>query len=86
MTEFWLTGSANGPSDAIPATPRFLYVGSEWDELAPAAEWTGMRDPFIEAMTAESPCEPQIMVTAGGRTLWRRPLIGLPELGAIAAA
>lgn len=54
-------------------TPRFLHVGSEWDELAPAAEWTGMRDPFIEAMTAESPCEPEIMVTAGERTLWRLP-------------
>lgn len=54
-------------------TARFLYVGSEWDDLAPAAEWTGMRDPFTEAMTAESPCEPEITVTAGGRTLWRLP-------------
>ncbi|MCY0852980.1 hypothetical protein [Cupriavidus sp. D39] len=56
----------------MPA-PRFLFVGNSWDELAPSADWTGMRDPFLEAMTADSPCAPELATTAAGRVIWKMP-------------
>ncbi|MGO4660108.1 hypothetical protein AB4Z34_35950 [Ensifer sp. 2YAB10] len=57
---------------AVPA-PRFLFVGNSWDEKAPSAEWTGMRDPFLEAMTADSPCAPDLARTGAGRVIWDMP-------------
>lgn len=55
-------------SRPLPET-MFLYVGKEWDTSASAIDWSGVRDPFIEAMTADSPCEP-VLEDVGGKMTW----------------
>lgn len=62
---------------AAPQTPvpeaRFLFVGNDWDETAPASDWTSLRDPYIESLTAGSSCEAQLVATATGRTVLALP-------------
>lgn len=57
---------------AVP-TARFLHVGSEWDDTAEPAGWTGLRDPYLESLTADSACGPALQVTADGREVWALP-------------
>ncbi|MFS8980223.1 phosphoadenosine phosphosulfate sulfotransferase [Cupriavidus necator] len=57
---------------AVP-TARFLHVGAEWDDTAAPSDWTGLRDPYLESFTADSPCGPRLQVTPGGRELWALP-------------
>jgi DNA sulfur modification protein DndC len=45
------------PETAMPE-PRFLYVGDSWDATKHSAEWTGLRDPYIESLTEKSSCRP----------------------------
>jgi len=59
---------------AVP-TARFLHVGSEWDDTAEPAEWTGLRDPYLESLTADSACGPALQVTADGREVWALPTV-----------
>lgn len=51
--------------DVFPSAPepetRFLYVGNDWDESAPPGSITGMRDPYIEALTELSACAPTLI-------------------------
>src|SRR3546814_20157548 len=54
-----------------PAT-RFLYVGEDWDESAPESEWSGMRDPYYEAMT-ERACAPDLKELPNGALAWALP-------------
>ncbi|WP_020201322.1 hypothetical protein [Cupriavidus sp. WS] len=60
------------PATPVPA-PRFLFVGNEWDQHSPATAWTGLRDPFLEAMTAEAACAPRLARTPAGRVIWKTP-------------
>jgi len=60
------------PATPMPA-PQFLFVGNDWDDLAPSTAWTGLRDPFVEAMTAESACSPSLVRTLAGRVIWGVP-------------
>ncbi|KAI3590436.1 3'-phosphoadenosine 5'-phosphosulfate sulfotransferase, PAPS reductase (plasmid) [Cupriavidus sp. U2] len=48
---------------------RFLHVGNEWDDSAPDADWTGLRDPMREALTEGSACQPSIAFAADGRAV-----------------
>lgn len=57
---------------AVPQA-RFLPVGEGWDDTAPAAEWTGLRDPYLESLTADSACAPEVRFTAAGRAIWALP-------------
>ncbi|CAG9165523.1 adenine nucleotide alpha hydrolase family protein [Cupriavidus pinatubonensis] len=63
------------PPVAQTAMPqaRFLHVGEEWDDTSAAAEWTGLRDPYLESFTADSACGPEIQLTASGRAIWSLP-------------
>lgn len=60
-----------GPT-AMPE-PRFLYVGGSWDDSAPEADWSGLRDPMREALTADSACAADVVVTADGRAILDLP-------------
>ncbi|WP_237380889.1 phosphoadenosine phosphosulfate sulfotransferase [Cupriavidus sp. SW-Y-13] len=60
------------PQSAMPVA-RYLHVGSEWDDSAPHADWTGLRDPMREALTEGSSCEPSLMVAADGRAVLDLP-------------
>ncbi|MFC4518495.1 phosphoadenosine phosphosulfate sulfotransferase [Cupriavidus pinatubonensis] len=57
---------------AVPQA-RFLPVGEGWDDTAAAAEWTGLRDPYLESLTADSACAPEVRFTAAGRAIWALP-------------
>lgn len=48
---------------------RYLHVGNEWDDSAPDADWTGLRDPMREALTEGSACHPSIAFAADGRAV-----------------
>ncbi len=63
------------PQIAQTAVPpaRFRHVGSEWDDTAEPAEWTGLRDPYLESLTADSASGPSLQVTADGREVWALP-------------
>lgn len=52
----------------MPET-KFLFVGKEWDESALARDWSGVRDPLLESLTADSYCGPEL-VEANGRLTW----------------
>ncbi|WP_323745065.1 3'-phosphoadenosine 5'-phosphosulfate sulfotransferase [Noviherbaspirillum malthae] len=54
-------------------TPKFLYVGDEWDSSSPASAWTGMRDPYYEAMTEGSGCSYEIKTLNNGQSAWDVP-------------
>ncbi|SPS02965.1 hypothetical protein [Cupriavidus taiwanensis] len=60
------------PQSTVPAA-RFLHVGKEWDDTAAAAEWSGLRDPYLESFTADSACGPALQATANGRVVWALP-------------
>src|SRR3546814_9915947 len=58
---------------ALPiSATRFLYVGEDWDESAPESEWSGMRDPYYEAMT-ERACAPDLKELPNGELAWDLP-------------
>jgi DNA sulfur modification protein DndC len=61
----------------VPKTPlpdaRFIYVGEHWDTNANGATWAGLRDPFIEAMTQDSPCAPVLRMNKHGEMIWSVP-------------
>lgn len=48
--------------------PLFLKVGADWDDTAD--QWTGLRDPLIEALTEDAPCAPVVLDLADGRSTW----------------
>lgn len=52
---------------------RFLFVGEQWDTNSNGATWAGLRDPFIEAMTEDSPCAPALRVNKHGEMIWSVP-------------
>lgn len=60
--------------EPVPATKmpdaRFLFVGGEWDDSAPVADWTGMRDPVIEGLLELSACAPELMENSRGKVTW----------------
>ncbi|MFS8934696.1 phosphoadenosine phosphosulfate sulfotransferase [Cupriavidus taiwanensis] len=60
------------PQTAVPAA-RFLHVGKEWDDTAAPAEWSGLRDPYLESFTADAACGPALQATANGRMVWALP-------------
>lgn len=49
--------------------PLFLKVGTEWDDTAD--QWTGFRDPLMEALTERSPCAPTVLDLGDGKSTWR---------------
>lgn len=53
----------------MPET-KFFFVGEEWDDSAREMEWSGLRDPFHEALTADSACGPEL-VEANGKLTWK---------------
>lgn len=56
-------------SHPMPET-KFLFVGGEWDDSAQAREWSGLRDPFHESLTADSACGPELVET-NGKLTWK---------------
>ncbi|SOY94551.1 hypothetical protein CBM2599_B20136 [Cupriavidus taiwanensis] len=40
------------PQTVGPAA-RCLHVGKEWDDIAALAEWSGLRNPYVESFTAD---------------------------------
>jgi hypothetical protein len=54
-------------------TPKFLYVGNDWDSSSPASSWTGMRDPYYEAMTEGAGCSYEIKTMNNGQSAWDVP-------------
>uniref|UniRef100_UPI003F493DEC phosphoadenosine phosphosulfate sulfotransferase n=1 Tax=Cupriavidus taiwanensis TaxID=164546 RepID=UPI003F493DEC len=60
------------PQTAVPAA-RFLHVGKEWDDTAAPAEWSGLRDPYLESFTADTACGPALQSTSSGRMVWALP-------------
>lgn len=63
---------ADVPPTAIP-TARFLHVGSGWDDSAPLADWTGLRDPLWESLTEGSACQPVVTMASDGRAILDLP-------------
>lgn len=57
------------PKTDVPDA-RFLYVGNDWDETANYLGLTGLRDPYMEALTEMSGCSPQLKVLPSGETAW----------------
>lgn len=53
----------------IPAA-RFLKVGPEWDAECKNSTWTGLRNPYMEAMTERSGCYPSMTELENGRVVW----------------
>ncbi|MWL91811.1 MULTISPECIES: phosphoadenosine phosphosulfate reductase family protein [Cupriavidus] len=49
---------------------RFLHVGKEWDSTAGNATWTGLRDPYFEALTERSGCAPELTTLRDGKLAW----------------
>ncbi|MWL91982.1 phosphoadenosine phosphosulfate reductase family protein [Cupriavidus sp. SW-Y-13] len=58
----------DAPQSAMPIA-RYLHVGSEWDDTAPDADWTGLRDPMREALTEGSACQSNLTIAADGRAV-----------------
>lgn len=62
---------------ATPKTPlpdaRFIHVGENWDTNANGITWAGLRDPFVEAMTEDSPCAPALRINKHGEMVWSVP-------------
>ncbi|MCK4120433.1 phosphoadenosine phosphosulfate reductase family protein [Ralstonia nicotianae] len=54
------------PPTKIPEA-RFLHVGSEWDDSAGQSDWTCLRDPYFEALTADSNCGVGLVPDKKGR-------------------
>ncbi|WP_254227157.1 phosphoadenosine phosphosulfate reductase domain-containing protein [Burkholderia gladioli] len=48
--------------------PLFLKVGVDWDDTAD--QWTGLRDPLIEALTEDAPCAPRVLDLGNGKSTW----------------
>ncbi|WP_318828385.1 phosphoadenosine phosphosulfate reductase domain-containing protein [Burkholderia cepacia] len=61
---------APAPPAPMPE-PLFLQVGNEWDDTAD--QWTGFRDPLMEALTERSPCAPTILDLGDGKSTWSVP-------------
>lgn len=58
------------PMSTIPDA-KFLFVGKEWDTASHGTTWAGLRDPFMEAMTADSPCAPAMRPNKNGDLIWK---------------
>lgn len=56
------------PSQPMPAA-RFLYVGEDWASTIDPY-WSGRRDPFVEAMTADGGCAPTLTTLRDGSVAW----------------
>lgn len=63
--------------EAFPPTPmpetRYLYVGNDWDDGSYSSRITGLRDEYVEALTADSPCAPQLKDLKSGQQVWDVP-------------
>lgn len=61
--------------EPVPETPippaKFLYVGGEWDDSAHRGDLTGLRDAYIEGLTADSPCSPELEPMRNGKEAWK---------------
>ncbi|WP_321935476.1 phosphoadenosine phosphosulfate sulfotransferase [Paraburkholderia sp. J8-2] len=57
------------PVQPVPET-RFLFVGTEWDDSAVSDAFTGLRDPYWEALT-EIGCQPELVEVAPGKMAWK---------------
>lgn len=49
---------------------RFLHVGKEWDSTSTNSTWTGLRDPYFEALTERSGCGPELTTLKDGKLVW----------------
>jgi DNA sulfur modification protein DndC len=58
------------PPNTLP-DPRFLFVGTEWDDSASSSEFTGMRDAYTESLLEISACRPALRTTEGGQIVWK---------------
>lgn len=54
------------PATTIPEA-KFLFVGDDWDTSACRSDWSGLRDPYVEALTEGAACEPQLVIDSKGR-------------------
>lgn len=53
----------------MPAA-RFFSVGQSFDETSIHQDWDGIRDPILEALTEDSPCQPELAMTKSGYLAW----------------
>jgi len=60
--------------ELVPDTPlpdaRFVHVGEDWDALYAGSNMTGLRDAYMEALTEDSPCSPDLRELKDGRMVW----------------
>jgi 3'-phosphoadenosine 5'-phosphosulfate sulfotransferase (PAPS reductase)/FAD synthetase len=63
--------------ETVPMTPlpdaRFLFVGEDWDSGTGDYTWSGLRNPYHETLTADSPCEPALRPNKNGNMIWSVP-------------
>lgn len=64
--------------ERVPVSPmpdtRFLFVGNDWEETSGGSAWTGLRDPLLEDLTAESGCEQSLVMLKSGQIIWGAPV------------
>jgi DNA sulfur modification protein DndC len=53
---------------------RFLFVGNDWEDSSGGSDWTGLRDPILEGLTADGGCEQPLVTLRNGRIVWQAPV------------